>query len=67
VGLVVEGFEIVVAGRFRQIQGRNNGRLFGGEPGALRDGAGSADRPGLRHLVAETVGRLRAAGSAEDG
>jgi len=38
-GSVVEGFELVVAGRFGQPEGLENGRLFGGESGSLGDGA----------------------------
>ena len=39
VGLVVEGREIVVAGRFRQLETLKNGRLLRGEAGALGHGS----------------------------
>jgi hypothetical protein len=37
--MVVEGFELVVAGRFSQSECVKNVTLFGGEAGALGDGA----------------------------
>jgi hypothetical protein len=40
-GLVVEGFELVVAVRFRQLERVNNRGLLGGQVGALGDGAGA--------------------------
>jgi hypothetical protein len=40
VGLVVEGFDFVVAGRFGQFEALKNVALFGGQAGALGDGEG---------------------------
>jgi hypothetical protein len=56
--LVVEGFELVVAGRLSQLEHLNNRGLFGGQPGALRD---DGPRPGVVGVQLDTVELVRPA------